>query len=124
MWIRVGIALAVVATGVVLLVLAPADARETYDSEDVRRAFAGVGLPLVVPEWARSEERVLAPRNGASFLVTVQESDRDAAEAHEDLTRMRAGNAWDARRANVLVISDEGVTPKVRRQIEAALDAL
>jgi hypothetical protein len=71
-----------------------------------------------------SDDGLLLPRSRADFLVLVL-SDRGADKAWAAYVALRPlPEAFDARRANVIVVSDDGVPPDTRKRIIAALAAL
>ena len=72
----------------------------------------------------RSGEGLLEPRSGEDFLVLVV-SDGEANKAWNAYVAVGPdADSFDARRGNVLVISDEGVSADARRRILSALAAL
>jgi hypothetical protein len=107
----------------------------TYSTDDANRAFGRHGIQLVSVDdgllpprnGARlvpSGEGLLQPRSGEDFLVLVV-SDGEANKAWSAYVAVGpAADSFDARRANVLVISDEGVGADARRRILSALAAL
>lgn len=107
-------------------------ASQTYSSEETKTAFAREGLVLVVPDEARFRyvpegvalpSSLLVPESDESFLVFVAR-DSDAEAAWPDYERQQDDDSFDARRANVVVVSDDGPPAPTRKRILAALAAL
>lgn len=73
-----------------------------------------------VPEGVAIPGSLLVPRSDESFLVFVAH-DSDADAAWPDYERQQDDDSFDARRANVVVISDDGPPAGVRMRILAAL---
>jgi hypothetical protein len=102
--------------------------RSSYTKGDVQKAFAGQGFELGTPEAFNkvtpSSGTLLIPRSGEQFMVTVgPNSEADAGWA--DYERLGAvADSFDARRVNVVVISDGGMTAKQIERVLAALAAL
>jgi hypothetical protein len=119
--------LAVVA-GVALGVAGCGSSR-TYSVDEVVASFAENGYPLVMIELPRGsraavEGSALRPRDGGEVMVFVG-SDAEAKEVWADFVRVGPdADSFDALRANVMVVSDGGLTKQERRRIREALDDL
>jgi hypothetical protein len=107
----------------------------TYSADAAKRAFSRHGLPLVAVTdqlsqtrngraLATSADAAFMARSGEDFLVLVL-SDGEADKAWSAYVAVgRHSDSFDARRANVLVIADDGVSPDTRKRIVAALASL
>jgi hypothetical protein len=107
----------------------------TYSADTIKGAFSHHGLPLVsvtdqIPHTsngsglATSGKAAFVTRNGEDFLVLVL-SDGEADKAWEAYVAVGPDSrSFDARRANVLVIADDGVSAEARKRIVSALSAL
>jgi hypothetical protein len=119
--------LAVVA-GVALGVAGCGSSR-TYSVDEVVSSFAKSGYPLVTIELPRGsraaiEGSALRPLDGGEVMVFVG-SDAEAREAWADFVRVGPdADSFDALRANVMVVSDGGLSKHERRRIRDALDDL
>jgi hypothetical protein len=76
-----------------------------------------------VPEGVVIPEAFLVPKSGPSFIVVVA-NDAEADRAWSDYERFQDADSFDARRANVVVVSDAGPPAREQRRIVAALAAL
>ena len=115
---------------IALLTIATAGCGEsaTYSTEEVANAFQRHGYTLVVralPQAtvAAREGDLLTPRGGQPFIVIVA-SNRAADETWSDYESQQTRESFDARRANVVVISDSGLAPRQRTRVLAALSSL
>ena len=118
--------LAVVAT--VALAVAGCGSSQTYSVDEVIASFAKSGYPLVMSElprgYAAIEGNVLRPRDGGDVMVLVL-SDAEARQDWADFVRLGPdADSFDALRANVMVVSDEGLSKQERQRIRDALDDL
>jgi hypothetical protein len=102
--------------------------RRTYSPAEVAAAFAAQGLPLT--EWKpptgvrASEGAVLEPRKPEPFLVLVV-TDREAADAWKGYVLVGPDtDSFDARRANVVLISDGGMSEAAKHAARAAMSEL
>ena len=108
-----------------------------YSRSDVTRAFRSEGIRLVVltsrlamPSTRtvflkkKDGEEMLAPNSGGSFFVLLFNSEKRAAFAFQTLTSQATRATFDRRQRNVVVSSDEGVAPEVRKRIRRALSRL
>lgn len=97
------------------------DSTRTYSVDEVLNAFAVEGYPLVE---VRPEGLYLAPRNDEPLIVQVL-TDREAEEAWSGFVTVGAGDgSLTVRRANVLAISDVGLTSDARAHVRSAMAAL
>jgi hypothetical protein len=100
----------------------------TYSTEEVVDAFQRQRYTLIVralPEETATarEGDLLAPSGGQPFLVIVA-SDAAADEAWPDYESQQTRDSFDARRANVVMISDSGLGIAQRERVLAALSSL
>lgn len=108
-----------------------------YGRSDVTRAFRSEGIQLVtltsrlaMPNTRvvflkkKDGEDMLAPNSGGPFFVLLFNSEKRAAFAFQTLTSQATRDTFDLRRRNIVVTSDEGVTPEVRKRIRRALSRL
>lgn len=108
-----------------------------YTRDDVVRAFRAEGIQLVsltsrlaTPSTRtvflkkKQGEEMLAPNAGGPFFVLLFNTQRRAAFAFQTLTRQATSDSFDLQRHNVVVTSDEGVTPGVRKRVRHALARL
>ena len=107
----------------------------TYSADTAKRAFSRQGLPLVPVtdqmsqtrngrRLATSGEAAFMTRSGEDFLVLIL-SDGNADKAWAAYVALGPdSDSFDARRANVLVIADDGVSADARKRIVAALASL
>lgn len=105
---------------------------QTYSVEETMGAFARQGYALVrpdssrfryVPEGVALPSGLLVPKSDESLLVfVVRDSEADA--AWSDYERLQDADSFDARRANVVVLSDDGSPAGVRKRILLALAGL
>ena len=65
----------------------------------------------------------LVPKSGPNFVVVVA-NDAEADQAWSDYERLQDADSFDARRANVVVVSDDGPPAREQKRIVAALAAL
>jgi hypothetical protein len=93
---------------------------------DVERAFRSQGFELVAPNPALvfESEAALAPKTDEPFGVLVYEDEKRATEAVRTLRSQGTSETLDLQKSNVVVFSDEGVTPSVRSRIGDALTEL
>jgi hypothetical protein len=109
-------------------------ASQTYTVGEAKDAFASQGYMLesreivvAEPGWfgypPRDDQAVLSPRESPRLFVVVG-SDADVDAAWPDYERMQDTGSFDARRANIAVIADDGPPPRDRRRVLAALRAL
>jgi hypothetical protein len=113
--------------------LAGCGTAETYNADEVRVAFAKAGYTLHEPSTpasvAAAEQfgtrvpTILLPIGGEPFTVFVG-TITDAEEVWFRYQSQQGDGTFDARRANVIVISDSGLTSAQRAQVRAALEAL
>lgn len=106
-----------------------------YSTDDAKRAFSRYGIQLVSARdgplgtrngahLAPRGEGLLLPRSDEDFLVLVL-SDGEADKAWGAYVAVGPdADSFDARRSNVLVISDDGVRADVHKRILAALASL
>jgi hypothetical protein len=105
--------------------------RATYDRDEVVDAFKrhgytlGSGYTFGPPRGsaAAHDGDLLAPRGGAEFIVLVI-SDAAADDAWHVYESQPTFHSFDARRANVVVISDSGLRLIQRRRVLDALSSL
>ena len=117
-----------VALAAVIVVLASAcSSSKTYSAHETTGAFKRHGYTLVEFEFPSGSHgrrgSVFVPRGGLPFSVFVG-TDADAEQAWPDYEAQQDADRFDARRANVVVISDGGLTAAHRQRIRAALAAL
>jgi hypothetical protein len=105
---------------------------QTYSLEETKAAFARHGYVLVhpgpaqfpnVPEGVVIPESYLVPKAGPRFMVIVG-SDAEADAAWRDYDRLQDADSFDACRANIVVVSDDGPPARERRRVLAALATL
>jgi hypothetical protein len=123
----------VLLAGVAVVLLTSCGASDTYDAEEARAAFETQGWVLVEPPpdpagsalnpLESGKPTFLAPRDGAPFFVFVGTA-TDADDVWAGYEPDHGPRTFDARRANVLVLSDHSLDASQRRQIRAALAAL
>ena len=102
--------------------------RPAYSTEEVVEAFQRQGYTLAASQFpeesaAAREGHLLTPRGGQPFLVVVG-SDGAVDDGWRDYSSQQTLDSFDARRANVLVISDSGLAPAQRERVLAALSSL
>jgi hypothetical protein len=113
----------------VTLGVAGCGSSSTYSVDEVVASFARSGYPLVVIELPRGSPaaiggRALRPREGGDVMVFVG-SDAAAREAWADFVRVGSdADSFSALRANVMVVSDGGLSSQERRRIRDALGEL
>ena len=117
----------------VAVLLTSCGASDTYNAEEARAAFETQGWVLVEPPPDPSGSALnplesgkptfLTPREGAPFFVFVGTA-TDADDVWAGYEPDHGPRAFDARRANVIVLSDQRLDASQRRQIRAALAAL
>jgi len=123
--------LAVLAVTVGLL--ASCGASETYSADETRDAFAQQDYALYEPSrappagaapdpYGSGKPTVLLPRGGEPFVVFVFRV-TDAEEVWSRYESQQGAGAFDVRRANVIVISDSGLSSAQRERVKAALEA-
>lgn len=118
-----------------------------YSRGDVVSAFRAEGIPLVILtsrlatphtrtvflEKEHGEEMLVpnaggsdfvAPNSGGPFFVLLFNTQRRAAFALQTLTSQPTSDSFDLQRHNVVVTSDEGLTPEARRRVRQALARL
>jgi hypothetical protein len=101
----------------------------TYSVDEVLRAFEAVGYPVVeqpppAGTPAAAEGTYLVPRRAAPLVVVVA-TDRAADEAWPDYVRLGGDeDSLTVRRANVVALSDGGLTSLTKARIRAAMKAL
>jgi hypothetical protein len=105
-----------------------------YSRGEVTRAFRSEGIQLtsglampnarVVFPKKNDGEDLLVPNSGGSFLVLLFNSEKRAASAFQALTGQATRDTFDLRQRNIVVTSDEGVSPAVRKRIRRALARL
>ena len=104
-------------------------ASSTYAVDEVIRAFETSGFPVVEqppPEGtaAAAEGTYLFPRRAAPVVIYVA-TDEAAEEAWSDYVRLGGDeDSLTVRRANVVAISDGGLTSRAQERIRAAMAAL
>jgi hypothetical protein len=125
------------ATVVLVALLASAcGGSDTYSAEEAAAAFEEQGLALqegelpppsptgsVLNPWGSDEPAVLVPSGGAPLFVYVG-SASEAEAAWTTYESRGAADAFDARRGNVLAISDGGLSEADRARVRAALESL
>ena len=99
---------------------------KTYSSDDVERAFQSQGFDLEPPPTAMSkamsgEDLYWVPKTGEPFVVVLYAHKSDADDAVKTLRSQASATTFDVQQANVVVMSDQGVTAPVRIRINAAL---
>ncbi len=124
----VQIAAVALATCLIVITIGCRRDTETYSADTVRAAFGRHGYELrawhaAAEDGAPRAETPLIPRSGEPFAVYIA-SDEDAEEAWPDFKAQRATDSFDARRANVMAISDGGLQRADRTRIVAALESL
>ena len=112
-----------------LTLLAGCGERSSYTADDVQKAFAGQGFDLVTPkaldQVLASGGTIFTPRTGESFMVGVGPNSEVDAGWAADYERVGGdADSFDARRVNVVVISDGGLTTKQIQRVLAALASL
>ena len=108
-----------------------------YSRSDVTRAFRSEGFQLVtltsrlaMPNTRvvflkkKDGEDMLAPNSGGPFVVLIFNSEKRAAFAFQTLTSQATRDTFELRRRNIVVTSDEGVSPEIRKRIRRALSRL
>ena len=99
----------------------------TYSVDEVVAAFADHGFVLVKVEDntpAAGRETILASRNAEKFAVGVT-TDAAAADTWKQYVSLGPGpDSLDLKRANVLALSDSGLTSSQKRAVRAAIAAL
>jgi hypothetical protein len=102
------------------------DDGQKYTRSDVERAFRSQGFELAAPNPALVFEReaVLAPTTDEPFGVVIYENEKRATDAVGTLRSQATAETLDLQKSNVVVFSDEGVTPSVRKRIRDALAQL
>ena len=120
---RIGLLLAAV------VALAPGcgDPARTYSIDEAKQAFADHGFVLVgqrPPGESVPIEGLYFSRGTEGEFLLVVPTDAEADDGWRDYDRMQDGDTFDARRANVVVISDSGLTAPGRRRVMAALRSL
>jgi len=125
----------IAAACLVALMVSGCGSSPTYSTEAAQRAFSRHGLPLVsvtdqMPHTSNGSglatlrNAAFVTRNGEDFLVLVL-SDSHADKAWDAYVAVGPhSDSFDARRANVLVIADNGVSADARKRIVAALASL
>jgi hypothetical protein len=104
-------------------------ASRTYSVDEVSGAFEAVGYPVVeqpppAVTPAAAEGTYLVPRRAAPLVVVVG-TDREADEAWPDYVRLGGDqDSLTVRRANVVAISDGGLTSLAKARVRAAMKAL
>jgi hypothetical protein len=76
-----------------------------------------------VSQMPNLPEGVLTPKDHQKFFVFVG-TDAEADEAWPDYERLQDENSFDVRRANVVVIADDGPPSADRERVLAALASL
>jgi hypothetical protein len=98
----------------------------TYSADDVARAFEAADYPLVelpLPS-AVGARASLTPKGGAPVFVFVG-TDQEADDAWSDYVRLGGDeDSLTVRRANVVAISDGGLSPSAKERVRAAMKAL
>jgi hypothetical protein len=102
--------------------------RPTYSTDEVIDTFEQHGFTLIAHELSdqatvAAEGDLLAPRGGQPFIVIVA-SDAAADEAWGHYESQQPSDSFDARRANVVVISDSGLALRQRQRVLAAMSSL
>jgi hypothetical protein len=125
---RIALGLAIV----VVMLASACGASDTYSVDEAKTAFESQGLELreALPQaggaatpWG-SGRKLLAPRGKVPFLVYVG-SATDAEHLWSMYTaNVSEGDSFDARRANVVAISDGGLAARDRARVKAALESL
>jgi hypothetical protein len=124
-----------VVASAVCLVASGCGSSDTYSADDVTQAFGGQRLelsPLANDELGSrqagldaSGAKLFQPRRLEDYYVVIVLPDDVAAKAWRAYVAAGAdANTFNARRANVLVIADDGVRAETRTRIVAALAAL
>jgi hypothetical protein len=102
-------------------------AHSTYTPAEAAAAFAGQGFTLTKVRDATPAaaiETVFAPQNAEKFAVVVT-TDAAAADTWKQYVAIGPDeDSLDVRRANVLAISDGGLTAAQRSAVQAAVAAL
>jgi len=120
------------AVAVLLLagLVAGCDDDQKYSRTDVERAFHSKGLDLTAdmsfppaPKGSFSGTAYSLER-GPGPLVLVYDHDGDAADAFQTLHSQATSETFDARKGNVVVTSDEGLSRPLKKQIRSALSEL
>lgn len=103
------------------------DSAKTYNSDDVRRAFNSQGFDLIGPLGQFATDSG-GPYSGAAFtpsrgpfIVLVFDRNGDADKADKTYQGQATSQSFEVRKGNVVVLSDDGVTPLTRIRINAAL---
>jgi hypothetical protein len=122
---------------VVAVVAGCRDGGTQYSRSDVTRAFRSEGIQLVtltsrlaMPDTRvvflkkKDGEDMLAPNSGGPFFVLLFNSEKRAAFAFQTLTSQTTRDTFELRKRNIVVTSDEGVTPEIRKRIRRALSRL
>lgn len=117
----------------VAVVLTSCGGSDAYSVDEARAAFETQGWALVEPPpdpagsglnpLESGQPTFLAPRDGAAFFVFIGTA-ADAEDVWAGYEPDHGPRTFDARRANVLVLSDHRLDASQRRQIRAALVAL
>ena len=101
--------------------------QSTYSAAEVVAAFAAQGFtlaPVKDTTPAAGKETVLAPQNAEQFAVLVT-TDAAAADTWKQYVSIGPDeDSLDVKRANVLMLSDGGLTKPQRATVEAAVAAL
>jgi hypothetical protein len=105
----------------------------TYDTDEVVAAFKRHGLTLrngypfgstrEIVDAHDGDLLIPTPRSRAEFIVLVI-SNAAADDAWRDYEPQQTPDSFDARRANVMVISDSGLSTSQRRRVLGALSSL
>ena len=112
--------------GVLIVALAGCGGGEAgYSTEEVIESFRKQGITLAVGE-RREEGDILAPQGELELSFVVLVATEEAADEQWDAYVAQSDRrSFDARKRNVLVVSDNGdADPLLRRRIRAALDSL
>jgi hypothetical protein len=143
----VGVRVIVTAFVVVAATAACRGSETHYSRDDVVRAFRAEGIQLVTltsrlatpntrtvfPKKKQGEEMLapnsggpdfVAPNSGGPFFVLLFNTQRRATFAFKTLASQATSDSFDLQWHNVVVMSDEGVTPEVRRRVRHALARL
>jgi hypothetical protein len=81
-------------------------------------------MPNTRVVFQKDDEEMLAPNSGGPFVVLLFNSEKRAAFAFQTLTSQAAHDTFDVRQRNIVVTSDEGVTPEMRKLVRRALARL
>jgi hypothetical protein len=104
------------------------DVSRTYSVDEVLQALGAASYPLVeraLPAGTTAAEGTYLVPKGGSPLVVVVGTDREADDAWPDYVRLGGdGDSLTVRRANVVAISDGGLTSRAKARVRAAINAL